>query len=189
MDKTFSQEELDAILKERLSRQQNKFQREIDELKQQAGGNLQNQTQEAVSSTTENIEKVVSPETLLKKQTSDLKVEKVVEPESMTELEKLKSKLAEMENAEALRQKESLLNEAGLPSELASRLQGSSIDEWSHDIVNLRAILPPPIIGQPASPANIDSPKVFTRETLASMKPEEINANWAQICAQLKNPI
>lgn len=181
MEKTFTQTELDAIIKERLDRQKVKYEQMLMEAK--GGTDLQNPPADALLSTSE-----ISPEN---DPTENL--EGNLEGENTSEMVKkiaeYEQKLANFEREKADMMKVKMLEDAGLPAALSDRLKGTTADELANDIATLQSILPKPSIGSPASPAEKDGIKVYTKDELSTMTSDQINAHWADISAQLQNGI
>ena len=176
--KTFTQAELETILKERLDRQKVKYEQMLMEAK--GGTDLQNPPADALLSTSEISPENDPPENLegnLEGENTSEMVKKIAEYEQ---------KLANFEREKADMLKAKMLEEAGLPAALVDRLKGTTADELANDIATLKSILPMSI-GSPASPAEKDGVKVYTKDELSTMTPEQINNEWAEISAQLPN--
>lgn len=181
MEKTFTQAELETILKERLDRQKVKYEQMLMEAKR--GTDLQNPPADALLSNAEISPENDPPENL----GDDLKGEKT--KEMAKKIADYEQKLANFEREKADMLKAKMLEEAGLPAALSDRLKGTTADELANDIATLQSILPKPSIGSPASPAEKDGIKVYTKDELSTMTSEQINAHWADISAQLQNGI
>ena len=180
MEKTFTQTELDAIIKERLDRQKVKYEQLLMEAK--GGGSLQNPPHEDLLSSFQ-----ISPKSdPLENLEGNLKGENT--SEMAKKLAEYEQKIANFEREKADMMKVKMLEDAGLPAALADRIKGTSPEELANDIAALKSIMPISI-GSPASPAEKDGVKVFTKDELSTMTPEQINAQWAEISAQLQNGI
>ena len=181
MEKTFTQAELETILKERLERQKVKYEQMLMEAK--GGGSLQSPPHEDLLSNAE-----ISPENdPLENLETNLEGENT--EEMAKKIAEYEQKLANFEREKADMLKAKMLEEAGLPAALSDRLKGTTAEELTADIAALQSILPKPSIGSPASPAEKDGIKVYTKDELSTMTPDQINAHWADISAQLQNGI
>lgn len=142
-EKTFTQEELNAIVEQRLMRERDKF-KDYDTLKTRVG----------------------------ELDTLKARLDAVQNELQTTKLESIKSKV---------------LDEVGLPKEIASRLQGTTEEEMKADAEALKKVLGvSKQIGNPSNPANSTTQtKTFTKADLARMSPDDINANWSTIQDQL----
>ena len=178
MEKNFTQAELETILKERLDRQKVKYEQMLMEAK--GGTDLQNPPADALLSNPQISPKNDPPENL----GDDLKGEKT--SEMAKKIADYEQKLANFEREKADMMKVKMLEDAGLPAALADRLKGTSPEELANDIAALQSILPMSI-GSPASPAEKDGIKVYTKDELSTMTPDQINSQWAEISAQLQN--
>lgn len=179
MEKTFTQTELETILKERLERQKVKYEQQLMEAK--GGTDLQTDPDKSPFSNPQISPKNDPPENL----GDDLKGEKT--EEMAKKIADYEQKLANFEREKADMLKAKMLEDAGLPAALSDRLKGTTADELANDIATLQSILPKPSIGSPASPAEKDGVKVYTKDELSTMTPEQINSQWAEISAQLQN--
>lgn len=104
----------------------------------------------------------------------------------------------EKANADALQSKvattdrTAILSKVGVdlkvPPSLLEFVQGSTEDEMRASATKLIAgIGPGPSIGGSTNPPSGNlPPKVYTAQELREMKPEQINADWVNISAQLK---
>ena len=178
MEKTFTQAELETILKERLDRQKVKYEQQLIEAK--GGGNLQSLSAEDLLSTSD----ILPENDPLENLGDDLEGEKT--EEMAKKIAEYEQKLANFEREKADMLKVKMLEEAGLPAALVDRIKGTTADELANDIATLKSIMPLSI-GSPASPAEKDGVKVYTKDDLSTMTPEQINAHWAEISAQLQN--
>lgn len=141
--KTFTQEELNSIVAERLMRERDKY-KDYDTLKEKVG-----------------------------------------------ELDTLKSQFEAVQNeltgikTESIKSK--ILDEVGLPKELATRLNGSTEAEMKADAEELKKMLGvTKQIGTPTNPANSTNlAKTFTKAEISKMTPDEINSNWNVIQEQM----
>ena len=176
--KTFTQEELETILKERLERQKVKYEQMLMEAK--GGGNLQSPSAEDLLSSSDILPKSDPLENL------EQKLEGEKTEEMAKKIAEYEQKLANFEREKADMLKAKMLEDAGLPAALSDRLKGTTADELANDIATLKSIMPMSI-GSPASPAEKDGVKVYTKDDLSTMTPEQINAQWAAISAQLQN--
>jgi len=161
--KTFTQEELERILSERLKREREKY-KDYDELKKAA----------------EELKKIKESQ--------------------MSEQEKLQMRLAEIEREKLERERElaelktalvkqKVLTELGLPLSLADRIFGETEEEIRQDAEELKKLLGLQAntkVGAPTNPAGGKQTRVFTREEIARMSPEEINKNWDIISEALR---
>lgn len=163
--KTFTQEELEKIIAERLKREREKY-KDYEQLKKAA----------------EELQKIKESQ--------------------MSEQEKLQMRLAEIEREKLERERElaelrtalvkqKVLTELGLPISLADRIFGETEEEIRQDAEELKKLLGLQAntkVGAPTNPVGGNKQtRVFTREELMRMSPEEINKNWEQIQEALKN--
>lgn len=155
--KTFTQEDVDRIINERLAREREKY-KDYGNLKKaaeelQALKESQMSEQEKLQAKLAEYEKTVADKEL--------------------ELAAIK--------ADTLKQK--VLADMGLPLNLATRIFGTSEEEIKKDAEELKAVLniQSKPIGSGTNPASGSGVPVFTREQIKSMTPDEINANWDAI--------
>lgn len=162
--KTFTQEELERILAERLKREREKY-KDYDELKKAA----------------EELRKIkesqMSEQEKLQMRLAEIEREKL---ERERELAELKTSLV----------KQKVLNELGLPLSLADRIFGETEEEIRQDAEELKKLLGLQAntkIGTGTNPAGGNKgTRTFTKEEIARMSPEEINKNWDVIQEALK---
>lgn len=109
-----------------------------------------------------------------------------------SEAERLAAKVADLEaaaakaNAEAARQR--IVNETGLPADLADLVSGADEDAMRATAERIKAHLAPaqkfgPVDTSPKSVADSGLPKQLTRTDIASMSPAQIEA--ARVAGQL----
>jgi hypothetical protein len=162
--KTFTQEELERILAERLKREREKY-KDYDELKKAA----------------EELKKIkesqMSEQEKLQMRLAEIEREKL---ERERELAELRISMT----------KQKVLTEMGLPLSLADRIFGETDEEIRQDAEELKKLLGLQAnnkIGAPTNPAGGNKQvKTFTKEEIARMSPEEINKNWGIISEALK---
>lgn len=161
--RTFTQEELERILAERLRREREKY-KDYEELKKAA----------------EELKKIkeaqMSEQEKLQMRLAEIEREKL---ERERELAELKTSLI----------KQKVLNELGLPLSLADRIFGETEEEIRQDAEELKKLLGLQAkVGAPTNPAGGGKQvKAFSRAEIARMSPEEINANWDVISEALKH--
>lgn len=162
--KTFTQEELERILAERLKREREKY-KDYDELKKAA----------------EELKKIkesqMSEQEKLQMRLAELEREKL---ERERELAELRISMT----------KQKVLTEMGLPLSLADRVFGETEEEIRQDAEELKKLLGLQAntkVGTPTNPAGGNKRvRTFTKEEIARMSPEEINKNWDIISEALK---
>lgn len=161
--KTFTQEDVERIISERLKREREKY-KDYAELKKMA--EEYQKLKEAQMSETEKLQ---------------------------AKLAEYERQLLEKEREAAEARLESLklkvLDEMGLPKAWAVRLFGTTEEEIKADAEELKKLLgttgkPVGSGTNPANPGN-NHTQVFTREQIRKMTPEEINANWEVIMKQM----
>jgi hypothetical protein len=117
---------------------------------------------------------------------------KQYEDAQKTEAERLAAKVAELEataakaQAEAARQR--IVNETGIPADLADLITGDTEDVMRATAERLKAYIPPvpkfgPVDTGPKNVADSGLPKQLTRADLAGMSPDQIKA--ARVAGQL----
>ncbi|WP_422445977.1 capsid assembly scaffolding protein Gp46 family protein [Thermoanaerobacterium sp. DL9XJH110] len=151
--KTFTQEDLDRIINERLAREREKY-KDYNELKKAA----------------EELKKI--------KESQMSEAEKL--QAKLVEYERaMADKELELATLRAEQIKTKVLTEMGLPLSWASRIFGTTEEEIKADAEELKKLLG--IQGKPigggTNPPGSGSP-TFTREQIERMSPDEINKNW-----------
>lgn len=170
--KTFTQEEVNAIVAERIKREREKY-ADYDQLKADAEAWRKKKAEEM----------------------TEAEKAKAEAEKHRQELEALKAQLAERERRDLAAK---VAKSVGLPEELATRLTGTTEEELTADAQALKKALGITSQTQPVgggtNPAiqSADSGgkaggtgKRYTREQIERMTPQEINANWADIQASL----
>ncbi len=152
--KTFTQEEIDKIIADRLKREREKY-KDYEELKKNAA-----EYQKWKESQMTEAEKLQA---------------------KLAEYEKtLADKELEVATAKAEQIKAKVLAEMGMPLNLSERIFGTTEEEIRQDAEQLKQLLG--IQGRPigsgTNPTTGAGVKTFTRAQIQAMTPEEINANW-----------
>lgn len=155
--KTFTQEELDRIINERLERERKKY-ADYNDLKKAA----------------EELQKI--------KESQMTEQEKL--QAKLAEYERtMADKELELASLKAEQIKTKVLTEMGLPLSWSSRIFGTTEEEIKADAEELKKLLG--VQGKPigggTNPANGGGTTTFTKEQIARMSPEEINQNWEVI--------
>lgn len=155
--KTFTQEEIDKIIADRLKREREKY-KDYEELKKNAA-----EYQKWKESQMTEAEKLQAKLAEYEKTLADKELE-----------------LAAIKT-DALKQK--ILADMGLPLNVAGRIFGTTEEEIKKDAEELKALLniQAKTIGSGTNPAGGSSVPAFTREQIKRMTPDEINANWDAI--------
>jgi len=161
--KTFTQEDIERIIAERLKREREKY-KDYAELKKAA----------------EELQKLKEAQ-----MTEQEKLQaKLQEYERM-----LQEKEREAKEAQIQATKVKVLTELGLPLDLAGRIFGEDEDTIRQDAEALKKLLgisQQKQIGGGTNPADQKSySKIYTRAEIERMTPDEINANWAIIQEQM----
>ncbi|TCS80372.1 capsid assembly scaffolding protein Gp46 family protein [Tepidibacillus fermentans] len=160
--KTFTQEEIDRIIAERLKREKEKY-KDYEQLKKAA----------------EELQKL--------KEAQMTEQEKL--QAKLAEYEKaLQEKERLAREAQLQTTKTKILTEMGLPLDLANRIFGEDEETIRQDAEMLKKLLG--ISGKPigggTNPADQKGySKIYTRAEINRMTPDEINANWAVIQDQM----
>ncbi len=156
-NKTFTQEEIDKIIADRLKREREKY-KDYEELKKNAA-----EYQKWKESQMTEAEKLQAKLAEYEKTLADKELE-----------------LAAIKT-DALKQK--ILADMGLPLNVAGRIFGTTEEEIKKDAEELKALLniQAKTIGGGTNPAGGSSVPAFTREQIKRMTPDEINANWDAI--------
>lgn len=103
-----------------------------------------------------------------------------------------KASAASLQSKVAITDRTAMLSKVGVdlkvPPQLMSFIQGDTDEAMRASATALIAgIGPGPSIGGSTNPpAGNAAPKVYTAQELREMKPEQINADWANISTQLK---
>jgi multidrug efflux pump subunit AcrA (membrane-fusion protein) len=161
--KTFTQEELDRIIAERLKREREKY-ADYDQLKKDA-------------------------EELRKRREAEMsEAEKAKAAKEEAEA-KLKAKEAELEALRLEQLRTRLVTEAGLPIALASRVRGTTEDEIKADIEELKKLVGPAgkgPVGSGTNPAGAPQKNPWATETLNLTEQARILRENPALAAQLK---